>query len=140
MTVSESRNGEAYQQGREPNSGEADGAAHDATEAGAPAEPAPPPEPVPTAAYEIDAPLLGAAADWQERWLAVQAGFVDEPREAVESAEQLVSEVVAELEQVLARERDQRESRWREGGDRSTEDLRVAFQRYRAVFDRLTST
>ena len=71
--------------------------------------------------------------------LALQAGFVDEPRSSVEKADQLVASVIQKLAQVFADERSKLESNWSKGGEVSTEDLRQALRRYRSFFDRLLS-
>lgn len=76
---------------------------------------------------------------FRNRWTDVQAGFVDEPRRAVEQADRLVAEVMQRLAQVFADERSTLEGQWDRGDRVSTEDLRVALQRYRAFFDRLLS-
>lgn len=81
--------------------------------------------------------LLTDADGFRDRWDRVQTGFVDEPRSAVQQADALVSEVIDELSRSLAAERERLEGRWSAGEDTSTEDLRVALQRYRDFFDRL---
>ena len=73
------------------------------------------------------------------RWDAIQTGFVDEPRAAVEQADALVAQVVARLGQVFTEQRTQMEHQSDRGDAVSTEDLRMAFKRYRAFFDRLLS-
>ena len=73
----------------------------------------------------------------RSRWQAVQGEFVDEPRRAVEEADQLVSSVIGRLSEVFAEEREKIEQQWPKGADMSTEDLRQALRRYRAFFDRL---
>lgn len=73
------------------------------------------------------------------RWGNLQVGFVDEPRHAVEQADQLVSEAIRELATQFASEREKLEKQWHAGSDVSTEDLRLAFQRYRSFFERLLS-
>ena len=75
----------------------------------------------------------------RSRWDSIQTGFVDEPRQAVEQADSLVAEVMQHLAQLFADERNKLESQWSRGDDVSTEDLRVALQRYRSFFDRLLS-
>ncbi len=87
------------------------------------------------------APLLAAndAQAFRARWDAIQTGFVDEPRRAVEQADTLVAEVMQRLAQVFAEERANLEGQWGRGADVSTEDLRLALQRYRSFFDRLLS-
>ncbi len=75
--------------------------------------------------------------DFHKRWTDIQTAFVDEPRQAVERADELVAEVIKRLSDSFARERSQLEGQWGRGDNVSTEDLRVALQRYRAFFDRL---
>lgn len=76
---------------------------------------------------------------FRSRWMEVQTGFVDEPRSAVEQADSMVAEMMKRLAQVFADERSKLEEQWSRGDDISTEDLRVALQRYRSFFDRLLS-
>ncbi|MFN0070488.1 MAG: hypothetical protein ACKVVP_03225 [Chloroflexota bacterium] len=73
------------------------------------------------------------------RWTEVQAGFVDDPRHAVEQADGLVAEVIKNLAQAFADERSGLEQQWQKGEDVSTEELRLALRRYRSFFDRLLS-
>jgi hypothetical protein len=73
------------------------------------------------------------------RWKEVQTAFVDEPRRAVEQADGLVASAMKRLAEVFAEERSQLEKQWDRGDSVSTEDLRVALQRYRSFFDRLLS-
>ncbi len=75
--------------------------------------------------------------DFHKRWTDIQTAFVDEPRQAVERADELVAEVIKRLADSFARERSRLEGQWGRGDNVSTEDLRVALQRYRAFFDRL---
>jgi hypothetical protein len=77
--------------------------------------------------------------DFRRRWTDIQAAFVDEPRQAVEKADSLVAEAIKRLAEIFARERSTLEQQWAQGSDVSTEDLRVALQRYRSFFDRLLS-
>jgi hypothetical protein len=73
------------------------------------------------------------------RWKDIQTGFVDEPRKAVEQADGLVASAMKRLAEVFAEERAGLEKQWDRGDNVSTEDLRVALQRYRTFFDRLLS-
>jgi hypothetical protein len=75
--------------------------------------------------------------DLRSRWSNVQAEFVDEPRRSVEAADQLVATVMQRLAEGFAGERAALEKQWDSGESASTEDLRIALQRYRAFFDRL---
>lgn len=79
------------------------------------------------------------ANDLRGRWDAIQAGFVDEPRKAVEQADSLVALAMKRLAETFANERSQLEGQWDRGDDVSTEDLRVALRRYRSFFGRLLS-
>ena len=76
---------------------------------------------------------------FRSRWEAVQTGFVDEPRAAVEQADALVAEVIKRLAEVFADERTTLEQQWGRGDNVSTEDLRIAMKRYRSFFERLLS-
>lgn len=73
------------------------------------------------------------------RWKEIQTAFVDEPRKAVEQADGLVASAMKRLAEVFAQERSGLEQQWDRGDSVSTEDLRVALQRYRSFFDRLLS-
>jgi hypothetical protein len=82
---------------------------------------------------------LGSAGDQERfvaRWQEIQAGFVDEPRRAVQDADALVVDMMDRLARMLASERDQLESA-SQTGKVSTEDLRLGLRRYRALFERL---
>ncbi len=87
-------------------------------------------------------PLLAAdsSAAFQRRWEEVQTRFVDDPQGAVEDADRLVANVMQQLAEGFAQEREGLEAQWGRGEDISTEDLRVAMQRYRSFFQRLLST
>ena len=78
-------------------------------------------------------------AGFRTRWGAIQTGFVDEPRRAVEQADALVNELMTRLSQVFADERRQLESQWEKSDKVSTEELRLAMRRYRSFFERLLS-
>jgi hypothetical protein len=70
-------------------------------------------------------------------WDRIQAGFVDEPRKVVEQADTLVASTMKRLAEVFAQERSRLEQQWDRGDNVSTEDLRLALQRYRSFFHRL---
>jgi hypothetical protein len=84
-------------------------------------------------------PLFSTAdvGDLRMRWSSVQTGFVDEPRWAVQEADKLVATVVDLLTASFSNERSALEKQWDRGEDVSTEELRLALQRYRTFFDRL---
>lgn len=103
----------------------------------------------PVARERLDAPEAGherralfpedAVGELRGRWERIQTGFVDEPRRAVEEADALVADLMRRLAESFADERESLEAQWDRGDEISTEDLRVALQRYRSFFDRLLS-
>jgi hypothetical protein len=118
-------------------------------------EPAPAPDdaaerPLATAAG-LDEPLLGDADGFRARWQRAQAGFIDDPREAVGDAADLIEQTAQAL--VGALRQRQRELRvlWERGpaddtapaggtaaaSGADTEHLRLMMQRYRALFNQL---
>ena len=90
---------------------------------------------------EQAAPLLSPdeAKDFRARWDAIQVGFVDEPRRAVEQADSLVAGAMKRLAEMFANERARLEGQWDRGDNVFTEDLRLALRRYRSFFGRLLS-
>jgi hypothetical protein len=77
------------------------------------------------------------AKELRDRWYALQARFVDDPRETVQEADSLVAELLQELARGFSSARSNLEQQWSGGGDASTEDLRVTLQRYRSFFERM---
>ncbi len=71
------------------------------------------------------------------RWAAVQAAFVDDPKDCVQKADVLVSDLVEQLTTGFADARSRLEEQWARGEQASTEDLRVALMHYREFFERL---
>ena len=90
-------------------------------------------------ATEPEAPLFSPDETNQlrTRWESVQAGFVDEPRRAVEEADGLVRQVMDRLTDGFSDQRERLEREWGERDEVSTEDLRMALRHYRSFFDRL---
>jgi hypothetical protein len=86
--------------------------------------------------------LLGSADEdrFRERWGDAQARFVDDPQEAVRSADRLVAELMQSLAKGFSEHKARLEAQWQRGGDPGTEELRQALQHYRSFFDRLLST
>jgi hypothetical protein len=81
----------------------------------------------------------GEADGYRTQWDAIQTGFVDEPRKAVQEADELVAVVIGRLSDVFAAERTSLENQWGKGDEASTEDLRLALRKYRSFFERLLS-
>jgi hypothetical protein len=86
--------------------------------------------------------LLSSADEdlFRRRWGDAQARFVDDPQEAVRTADGLVAELMQSLAQGFSEHKARLEAQWQRGGDPDTEELRQALQRYRSFFDRLLST
>src|SRR5262245_3567260 len=80
-----------------------------------------------------------AEADFRTQWDNIQTSFVDEPRKAVEQADSLVAQVMQHIARTFSDERKNLEAQWSRGDNVSTEDLRIALQRYRTFFSRLLS-
>jgi hypothetical protein len=79
------------------------------------------------------------AEGFRQRWGDAQARFVDDPREAVQTADGLVAELMQTLASSFSEHKGELEAQWQSGGDPDTEELRQALQRYRSFFDRLLS-
>jgi|SwirhisoilCB2_FD_contig_61_10000399_length_634_multi_2_in_0_out_0_1 hypothetical protein len=86
-------------------------------------------------------PLLAQelVQDLRGRWDQVQTGFVDEPRAAVQQADELVAQAMKHIAESFSNERNRLEQQWDRGDDVNTEDLRQALRKYRAFFQRLLS-
>ena len=74
---------------------------------------------------------------FRSRWNEIQGMFVDEPRTAVQQADELVSDVIEMITRMFSDEHNTLEVQWKQGNDVSTEDLRLALQHYRTFFNRL---
>jgi hypothetical protein len=117
----------------------ADTAAPSADTAAPPAEA---PEPAaPSAKHEssTDEELFAGddLAELRARWAGVQAAFVDDPKDCVQKADVLVSDLVEQLTTGFAQARSHLEQQWSRGEEASTEDLRLALMHYREFFERL---
>ncbi len=90
---------------------------------------------------ETLAPLFRAqeAQDFRATWDTVQTGFVDDPKQAVRKADELVAQVMQTLARSFSDERSRLEGQVDPTEQASTEDLRIALRRYRSFFQRLLS-
>ena len=79
------------------------------------------------------------AGRFRARWDEVQIGFVDDPRQAVRQADELVAQVMKSLAETFSSERASLEDQLEQTDSGSTENLRVALRRYRSFFQRLLS-
>jgi hypothetical protein len=86
------------------------------------------------AAPAAAAPAALDADGVRNRFLDIQAGFVDEPRQAVEEAGRFVEELAQQVIDALQAQRGQLQVPVAEA---STEDLRLAMRSYRQFVDRL---
>jgi hypothetical protein len=77
------------------------------------------------------------AQDFRSRWSEVQIGFVDDPKRAVQQADELVAQVMKSLAESFARQRSNIEADVGGADQASTENLRVALRSYRSFFERL---
>jgi hypothetical protein len=77
---------------------------------------------------------------YQSRWDEIQVRFIDEPRQSVREADELVDEVTRRIAERFTNSRKDFEERWESNNEPTTEELRQALQRYRDFFKRLVST
>ena len=84
-------------------------------------------------------PLLGGEEieELQSRWNSIQKDFVDAPLTSVERADALAAETMEKIARMSAETRASLIELWEDHEDISTEDLRIALQRYRSFFNRL---
>ncbi|WP_372667022.1 hypothetical protein [Amycolatopsis kentuckyensis] len=73
---------------------------------------------------------------FRDRWQNVQTGFVDDPKQAVQQADELVAAVISALATTFAEHKGELEAQWQQG-EPATEELRIALRRYRSFFDQL---
>src|SRR5579871_1459512 len=95
-----------------------------------------------TAVSDEQAATLFAPDEVKEfrlRWDTIQVGFVDEPRRAVDQADNLVAGTMKRLAEIFADERAKLEAQLYSNETVSTENLRLALRRYRSFFGRLLS-
>jgi len=76
---------------------------------------------------------------FDRRWRDLQTRFIDDPRQAVESADRLVVDLIDHVADRVAAQRCTLAPQHDGEGPGDTEQLRLTFQRYRALFTRLLS-
>jgi len=89
------------------------------------------------------APQLLTSQDeesFRARWQEIQSQFVDDPRDAVHTADALVADVMQKLAATFAHHKQELEGQWDRGEQVNTEDLRTALRQYRSFFNRLLTT
>jgi hypothetical protein len=83
--------------------------------------------------------LPDVAKVFRSRWDDFQRSFVDDPRQAVRQADDLVAQVMKSLAETFSNERAKLEAQVEQTGKASTENLRAAMRRYLSFFERLPS-
>lgn len=78
-----------------------------------------------------------AAKKFRSRWQVIQGKFVDDPRDSVKQADELVADILKSVTMSFAERRISLEKQWNSGENISTEDMRVTLKRYRSFFERL---
>ena len=79
-----------------------------------------------------------AARTFRSRWQVIQGKFVDDPRDSVKQADDLVADIIKSVTMSFADRRIGLEKQWNSGDNNiSTEDMRLALKRYRSFFERL---
>jgi len=73
------------------------------------------------------------ADELAEQWQKVQARFVDDPKEAVRTADELVGRAMSGITERLGRTKSELETQWSRDGQADTEQLRRTLQQYRTV-------
>jgi hypothetical protein len=74
---------------------------------------------------------------FRTQWQEIQTRFVDDPRDAVQSADNLLTEVIKSLATAVNGHKTELEGKWGSGGEGETEDLRLALRRYRTFLNQL---
>jgi len=77
------------------------------------------------------------ATRFRTRWSEVQAGFVDDPKQAVQDADVLVAELMQSVASAFSQRKHLLEEQWQQGSHAETEDLRLALRGYRSFLDQL---
>ena len=77
---------------------------------------------------------------FRKEWEKIQGTFVDDPRQAVQAADNLVAKVMQTLATTFDEHKKNLEEQWSRGEQVDTEALRTALRHYRSFFNRLLTT
>ncbi|MEU7899903.1 hypothetical protein AB0B45_44580 [Nonomuraea sp. NPDC049152] len=99
------------------------------------------PEPAPARAHAVP-PQSPALFDQdleqaRTRWRDLQTTFVDDPRQAMEQADELVEEIVTTLTSSLTTRTSELRDRWKNTDQSDTEQLRLTLRDYKATLEQL---
>jgi hypothetical protein len=68
-----------------------------------------------------------AARKFRSRWQVIQGKFVDDPRDSVKQADDLVADIIKNVTMSFSDRRMSLEKQWNSGQNVSTEDMRQEF-------------
>ncbi|MEU5537488.1 hypothetical protein [Streptomyces sp. NPDC020362] len=77
---------------------------------------------------------------FRKEWENIQGAFIDDPRQAVQAADNLVAKVMQTLAATFDEHKKNLEEQWSRGEQVDTEALRRALRHYRSFFNRLLTT
>ena len=143
MREAQMREGQMQDPQRRADAGEAQAREAQARDAQMRGQPSPDARPATPGGHEMEqlAALFPphVAAEFRNHWDQVQIGFVDDPRRAVQQADELVAQVMKSLASSFAEQRSRLEAGLGKGDEANTENLRMALRGYRSFFQRLLS-
>lgn len=74
---------------------------------------------------------------FRANWARIQGHFVDDPRQSVTQADELVGEVIGKISEQIAKNHGVLVNQWMQGNTNSTEALRLTLKGYRAFLNQL---
>jgi hypothetical protein len=78
-----------------------------------------------------------AVERFRVEWQQIQTRFVDDPKDAVQGADHLLTEVLQSLTGTVTERKHELEGQWHGESEARTEDLRLALRRYRSFVNQL---
>jgi hypothetical protein len=78
-----------------------------------------------------------AAERFRVEWQQIQTRFVDDPNDAVQGADHLLTEVLQSLTGTVTERKHELEEQWHGESEALTEDLQLALRRYRSFVNQL---